>query len=89
MVPPFTSICRQTSRPPAAKTNVDLFERGFVWADLTLPGMQARRCTRSARRCRSLRAAIEAAGRYGPFATRDRRFENLRADNEFRQLVGG
>jgi len=37
--------------------------------------------------CRSLRAATAAGWRYGPLATRDRLFENVRTDDEFRSLL--
>jgi hypothetical protein len=37
--------------------------------------------------CRSIRRAIGAGWRYGSLATRDRLFENLRADSEFRSLI--
>jgi len=39
--------------------------------------------------CASLRTAIAAGWRYGPLASRDRLFENLHADEEFRSLVAG
>lgn len=39
--------------------------------------------------CRSLRSAIAAGWRYGSLAARDRLFENLRTDPEFRSLVAG
>jgi tetratricopeptide (TPR) repeat protein len=39
--------------------------------------------------CGSLRAAIVAGWRYHSLATRDRLFENLRSDDEFRSLAAG
>ncbi len=39
--------------------------------------------------CRSLRTAIAAGWRYGSLAARDRLFENVASDEEFRSLVAG